>query len=87
MVAKHVFSFDILAEKMGNFAKRCAETSKPFFKKSPEVKSYDVYQTITGKPTLMKEAIYEDLKAFYSLRQKTNDPKIQKVTGEFYPTQ
>jgi len=39
MVVKHVFSFDVPAEKMGNFVKWCAETSKPFFEKLPEVKS------------------------------------------------
>ena len=84
MVVKHVFSFDVPAEKMNSFVKWCAETSKPFFEKLPEVKAYDVYQTIAGKPTFVKEVVYQDLKAFNSMWQKTNDPKIQKVMGEFF---
>lgn len=81
---KHVFSFDVPAEKMSSFVKWCAETSKPFFEKLPEVKSYDVYQTMIGKPTFMKEVVYEDLKAFCSMWQKAGDPKIQKVMAEFF---
>jgi hypothetical protein len=84
MVVKHVFNFDVPAEKMGNFIKWCAEISKPFFEKLPEVKSYDVYQTMVGKPAFVKEVVYEDLKAFYNMWQKANDPKIQKVMGEFF---
>jgi hypothetical protein len=84
MVVKHVFCFDVPAEKMGNFVKWCTETSKPFFEKLPEVKSYDVYQTIAGKPTFVKEVIYPDLNAFNSLWQKASDPNIQKVMGEFF---
>jgi len=84
MVVKHVFSFDVPAEKMGNFVKWCAETSKPFFEKLPEVKSYDVYQAIVGKPTFVKEVVYADLNAFNSMWQKASDPKVQKVFGEFF---
>lgn len=83
MVMKHVFCFDVSAEKMSNFVQWCAETSKPFFEKLPEVQSYDVYQTMAGKPTFVKEVVYEDL-AFCSMWQKSNDPKIQKVMGEFF---
>jgi len=84
LTVKHMFSFDVPAEKMGNFVKWCTETSKPFFEKLPEVKSYDVYQTIAGKPTFVKEVIYADLNAFNSLWQKASDPSIQKVMGEFF---
>jgi len=84
MVVKHVFSFDVPAEKMGSFVKWCAETSKPFFEKLPEVKSYDVYQTIAGKPIFTKEVVYTDLNAFNSMWQKANYPRIQRVMGEFF---
>jgi len=69
---------------MVGFVKWCAETSKPFFEKLTEVESYDVYQTIAGKPTFMKEVVYSDLNAFNSMWQKANDPQIQKVMGEFF---
>jgi hypothetical protein len=84
MVVKHVFSFDVPAEKIASFAKWCAETSKPFFEKFPEVKSYDVYQTMVGKPGFAKEVVYTDLNAFNSMWQKANDPKVQKVMAEFF---
>jgi len=84
MVVKHVFSFDVPAEKMSSFVKWCAETAKPVFEKYPEVKSYDVYQTIAGKPTFVKEVVYKDLKSFVSMWQKSAYPKIQKVMGEFF---
>jgi hypothetical protein len=85
MVVKHVFSFDVPAEKIVYFAKWCAETSKPFFEKYPEVKSYDVYQTMVGKPMFVKEVVYEDLKAFCSMWQRTTtDTEIQKVNAEFF---
>jgi len=84
MVLKHVFCFDVPAEKMGSFIKWCTETSKPFFERYPEVKSYDVYQTMVGKPAFVKEVVYEDLKAFCSMWQKATDPEVQKVMGEFF---
>jgi len=84
MVVKHVFCFDVPAEKMENFMKWCAETSKPFFEKYPEIRSYDVYQTIAGKPTFIKEVVYEDMKAFCSMQGKLGAPDVQKVFGEFF---
>ena len=39
---------------------------------------------MVGKPAFVKEVIYEDLKAFYNIWQKANDPKIQKMVGEFF---
>jgi hypothetical protein len=84
MVVKHVFCFDVPAENMGNFVKWCADTSKPFFEKLPEVKSYDVYQTVAGKPTFVKEVVCADLNAFNSMWQKASDPMVQKVFGEFF---
>jgi len=84
LVVKHVFSFDVPAEKIANFAKWCTETSKPFFEKLPEVKSYDVYRTMVGKHAFVKEVVYKDLTAFYNMWQKASDPKLQKVMGEFF---
>lgn len=84
MVLKHVFSFDVPAEEMNNFVKWCIETSKPFFEKFPEIKSYNVYQTMAGKPTFVKEVVYEDLRAFCSMWQKASDPKVQRVMGKFF---
>jgi hypothetical protein len=84
MVVKHVFSFDVPAENMSNYIKWSGETAKPFFEKYPEVRSYDVYQTVAGKPTFVKEVVYEDMKAFCSMQGKLNGPEIQKVIGEFF---
>jgi len=39
---------------------------------------------MVGKPAFVKEVVYEDLMAFYNMWQKANDPKIQKVMGEFF---
>jgi len=84
MVVKHVFCFDVPAEKMGDFVKWCAQTAKPFFEKYPEVESYDVYQTIAGRPTFIKEVVYKDMKAFCSMQGKLGAPEVQKVLGEFF---
>jgi len=84
MVVKHVFSFDVPAENMSNYIKWSGETAKPFFEKYLEVRSYDVYQTVAGKPTFVKEVVYEDMKAFCSMQGKLNGPEIQKVIGEFF---
>lgn len=84
MVVKHVFSFDVPAEKMSNYIKWSAETAKPFFEKYREVRSYDVYQTVAGKPTFVKELVCEDMKAFCSMQGKLGDPEIQRVVGEFF---
>lgn len=84
MVVKHVFSFDVPAEKMTNYIKWSAETAKPFFEKYPEVRSYDVYQTVAGRPTFVKEVVYEDMKAFCSVQGKLGGPDVQKVLGEFF---
>jgi len=84
VVVKQVFSFDVPAEKIENYVKWSAETAKPFFEKYPEVRSYDVYQMVDGKPAFVKEMVYEDMKAFDSIQAKMGDPEIQKVVGEFF---
>lgn len=84
MVVKHVFCFDVPAEKIANYIKWSAKIAKPFFEKYPEVRSYDVYQTVAGKPTFIKEVVYEDMKAFCSMQGKLGGPEIQKVVGEFF---
>ena len=84
MVVKHVFSFDVSAEKMSRFIKWCTETAKPFFEKYPEIKSYDVFQTIAGKPMFIKEVVYEDMKAFCSMQAKGVDPETKKPKFEYH---
>jgi len=84
MVVKHVFSFDVPAEKVSKFIKWCVKTGKPFFEKFPEIRSYDIYQTVAGKPTFIKEVVYEDMKAFCSMQGKLSESEIQSVFGEFF---
>ncbi len=79
-----MFSFDVPVERMLNFVKWCTETSKPFFEGFPEIESYDVYQTMVGKHTFVKEVVYKDFTAFYNMWQKASDPKVQKVMAEFF---
>jgi len=84
MVFKHVFCFDVPAEKMTVFIKWCTDTSKSFFEKYSEIMSYDVYQTIAGKATFIKETVYKDMKAFCNIQGKLGVPKVQKVLSEFF---
>jgi hypothetical protein len=40
---------------------------------------------MVGKPMFVKEVVYEDLKAFCSMWQRTTtDTEIQKVNAEFF---
>ena len=84
MIVKHVFSFDVPADKVSNYIKWSAETAKPFFEKHPKVKSYDVYWAVAGKPTFVKEVVYEDMKTFCSMQEKLSEPETQKVVGESF---
>ena len=84
MVLNHIVCFDIPAEKVSGYIKWSAETAKPLFEKHPEVRSYDVYQTVAGKPTFIKEVVYKNMEAFCSMQAKLGQPEIQRVIGQFF---
>ena len=84
MFVKHVFYFDVSVDRLGNFFDWTHKTAKPFYKKFPGVKSFNVYRTIAGKPSFTMEVEYENLDAFNNQWQKVDDPQIAEVMGGFF---
>ena len=84
MVVKHVFSFDVSPEKVPAYMEFSAKIAKPFFEKWPEISSYDVFQTVVGRPVFTKEIVYKDMDAFSKAQAKLGDSEAQKVAGEFF---
>jgi len=85
MAVKHIFSFDVPAEKVAAYLKWSKEKAVPYFEAWPSVISYDVYQTIAGSPTFTKEMVYKDLAAFKDAQEfAATDPEAQRTVGEFF---
>lgn len=43
-----------------------------------------MYQTVAGRPTFIKEVVYENMEAFCSMQGKMGEAEIQKVIGRFF---
>lgn len=84
MVVKHVFSFDVPPEKVPAYMEFSAKVAKPFFENWPGINSYDVFQTVVGRPVFTKEIVYKDMDAFSRAQAKLGEPEAQKVAGQFF---
>ena len=77
---KYVLSFDILPGKANEFWQFMERTAVPFWRKFPEVRSFEVYATVGGRALYEAQIEFPDYTVFERIH---SDPEWKNVSHGF----